>query len=104
MTDGAPVHIGMCYRVLFGRRQNYGCQHGSLGKSQLRHVLSEVALCSLCHTVGAVAEVDEVQVILKDLVLGKHCLELHRQELLLDLTREFVDLIFLTAARENLVL
>ena len=60
-------------------------ERGRLEDRELARVLAEVGACRGFDTVGAVAEVDRVQILLEDLILAELLLELDREERLADL-------------------
>ncbi len=73
LDDGiAALHgtIGKAARVVALRSFRQGRECRGLGKIQLAHRLSEVALTRRFDAVGAVAEVDLVEIELEDAVLG----------------------------------
>ena len=65
-------------------------QHGALRQRQLRHLLAEVPHGRRLNAPGAAAQVDGVQVVLQDPLLGGLALQPQGQVLLLDFPLDFV--------------
>ena len=67
------------HRVVARRRLGQPGQHGELGQRKILHRLAEIGACGGLEAVGALAEVNLVDVELENLVLGEVVLDLHRQ-------------------------
>ena len=80
-----PVGLGPGLDGIGGRGFDGGGQAGGLGGGEILRVHAEGHLCRSLDAVGALAEVDEVQVHLQDLVLGVVVLDLQSQPDLLQL-------------------
>ena len=70
------------------RRLDETGKHRCFGQRQLPRRFSEVALCGAFHAVGAGAEIDTVEIKLKDLRLGEFVLEPEREHHFLRLARD----------------
>ena len=81
---GVPVAVGRVLRRALGQAR----EHRRLGHRQLAHVLVEVRLRRRPDPVGAVSEVDLVQIEVEDFVLAEARLDLARQDHLSDLAAE----------------
>ena len=68
-----------------GRRVGDGREEGALADRQLRGVLVEVGAAGRLDPVGPTTEVDGVEVVLQDLVLGLLVVDLHRDDQLAEL-------------------
>ena len=92
----APQHVLLALaralrirnRVVGGRRFWQAGEHGGLREAQLVERLAEVDLRGGGETVGALPEVDLVDVELEDLVLAQVVLDLEREQRLVELARQ----------------
>ena len=75
-------------RVEGGRRFRQAGDGRHFAQGQLADVFTEIDLRGGAHAVGAVTQIDLVQIQLKDFILGEHLLDAHRQEGFLDFTHQ----------------
>ncbi len=94
--DHAAQHITLAQRRarriddrVEGRwRLGQPCQHRRLGQRDLAERFAEVGLCGHREAVGALAEIDLVEVKLEDLVLRQAALDLQREQDFIELAIE----------------
>ena len=77
--------LGAGGRVVARGRLGQAAQDRHLRKAQLIQRLAEIDLCRRAHAVGAIAQIDFVQIGLEDLFLGQLLLHLQGQQDLLEL-------------------
>ena len=75
-------------RVVARRRLRQAGQHRDLGQIQVAQIFSEIDLGGRREAVGALAEIDLVDVELEDLVLGQAVLDLEGEQRFVELARE----------------
>ncbi len=67
---------------------DHACQRGALAQGKLFKVLAEVVLRCDAHAIARAAQIDDVQILFEDLLLGDGVLQLQRQIRLLHLALE----------------
>ena len=99
------ISLGICNRVELGRILGDACKCGTFRKVQVPYIFIKIFLgCSL-YTVGTCAQVDGVQVILKDHIFAVFFLNLHGKILFLKFTCKTFQLCgFVSPVCKNIVL
>ncbi len=87
----AGIVLGMIKRIHINRRPGNGGKGSSLADRQFIDIFSEICLCSLLDTIGAVAEVDDVQIIFQNGLFGIPGFQFDRKILLLKLTNNLIN-------------
>ena len=96
VLEHLPEHVALAIlgalevreRRVLRRRLGQAAEHGRLGDGEILGVLAEVDLGGGLHAVGAVAEIDVVEVDGEDLLLVEARLDLVREDRLADLAED----------------
>jgi hypothetical protein len=86
LAQFGPLRIR--HRIETGRGLRQAGQHGHLGQAEVLQGLAEIDLRSGGKTVGALPEVDLIDVNLENFVLGETAFDLEREQRFVDLARQ----------------